>query len=315
MNDRHRCYGLAIILLIFTLILQGCGLPKPLVTKDRMTELKRHFVGHEFVFRTDWTNQLRIYKGKPTHYCFTTPHQREKCLKNAEKHKQLLTQAGTVARITDVEQQSTWYLFVEYKTEQNKTGHIIIETVHLENWAMHGPLAHAKWTDQTATVANVEDLLTRSTIRFLDKTTMDSKEVETALPAPPQQPTLTAAPTSALTPVLATVAQPAIRQFEAGVKPTRVKHGDTLKLMLNYVVESGNRETIEVTETRSLLFNGKTLPGYPKEKIDRKSSGRQTSAFRQNIPSKARPGSYTYKGEVCIPAGCTSRLVRFTIEP
>ncbi len=26
--------------------------------------------------------------------------------------------------------------------------------------------AHAKWTDQTATVANVEDLLTRSTIRF-----------------------------------------------------------------------------------------------------------------------------------------------------
>ncbi|WP_281397588.1 hypothetical protein [endosymbiont of Lamellibrachia barhami] len=28
-----------------------------------MTELKRHFVGHEFVFRTDWTNQLRIYMG------------------------------------------------------------------------------------------------------------------------------------------------------------------------------------------------------------------------------------------------------------
>ncbi len=63
MNDRHKYYGLAIILLIFTLILQGCGLPKPLVTKDRMTELKRHFVGHEFVFRTDWTNQLRIYMG------------------------------------------------------------------------------------------------------------------------------------------------------------------------------------------------------------------------------------------------------------
>ncbi len=315
MNDRHRCYGLAIILLIFTLILQGCGLPKPLVTKDRMTELKRHFVGHEFVFRTDWTNQLRIYKGKPTHYCFTTPHQHEKCLKNAEKHKQLLAQAGTVARITDVEQQSTWYLFVEYKTEQNKTGHIIIETVHLENWAMHGPLAHAKWTDQTATVANVEDLLTRSTIRFLDKTTMDSKEVETALPAPPQQPTLTAAPTSALTPALATVAQPAIRQLEAGVNPSRARHGETLKLMLDYVVESGDRETIEVTETRSLLFNGEALPGYPKERQETRSSGKHATSFRQKIPSRATPGTYTYKGEVCIQTGCTSRLVRFTIEP
>ncbi|WP_177420631.1 hypothetical protein [endosymbiont of Lamellibrachia barhami] len=69
--------------------------------------------------------------------------------------------------------------------------------------------------------------------------------METALPAPPQQPTLTAAPTSALTPALA-IAQPAIRQFETGVNPSRIRHGETLKLMLTSVVES-EPYIIEVT--------------------------------------------------------------------
>lgn len=170
-------------------------------------------------------------------------------------------------------------------------------------------------TDDIVTIAWVEDQLTHSSIKFIDSTDVEIKKLEMALPTPPPQPTLTAAPKLTHTPTPKAVTGPIIRQLEVAATPSPVRHGETLKLSLNYKLESVNPNGIEVTETRNLLFKGKTLPGYPKQKIEHKRSGQQSSTFRQRIPSKAKPGTYTYKGEICIDSGCVSRLMKFSIKP
>ncbi|MCG8039248.1 MAG: hypothetical protein JAZ19_19670 [Candidatus Thiodiazotropha taylori] len=299
-------------LFIITLLVTGCGMPGPLVTKDRMIELKNHFVGREFVFRTDWTNQLLVYKGEPTHLCLTTPHAKADCLSKSERTKKLLAAAGTLAKITDVTQHSTWRIYLAYETDQNKTGKIIIETEHLDNWAMHGPMAHAKWTNDNATPSNLEAMVSRSTIRFLAEDDIESQVVETEKVAPPKQLSLTPAVTPK--PQAEKVVRPQLRALQAVAEPARIIPGKTLRLNLDYRLETGGRESIEVTETRHLIFNGKTLPGYPKQRRELKSAGQHTSTFRQQIPSRAKPGVYTYKGEVCIDSACSSQLMRFSVE-
>ncbi|QYZ64713.1 MAG: hypothetical protein HPY30_01145 [Gammaproteobacteria bacterium (ex Lamellibrachia satsuma)] len=290
-----------LLLISLSLLLSGCA-STPLLSEKRNAELRQAFADREFVFRTDWYEYFHIYEGKTGHRAIVASKNPSRYLRRAaEDPGDYFASAGTVGHITDVQPEHTYKLHIHFSSNMGNRGFITIQRSQL--------------TDQIATAAWVEDQLTHSAIQFLDRSTMVAEEVEAALPTPPQQPTLTAAPSPTLTPALATVAKPAIRQFEAVVNPSRIRHGETLKLMLDYVVESGDRETIAVTETRSLLFNGKALPGYPKEKIDRKSSGRQTSAFRQKIPSGAKSGTYTYKGEVCIETGCVSRLIRFSIEP
>ncbi|MET0064845.1 MAG: hypothetical protein ABW076_00720 [Candidatus Thiodiazotropha sp.] len=278
-----------------------------------MIELKEHFIGREFVFRTDWTNQLVVYGGTPTHLCFTTPHQREKCLENSKKHARLLAPSGMTGRITDVSQQSTWRLFLAFESDDGHTGHLIVETLHLDNWAMHGPMAHDQWTDETTAPSDIENLLTQSTIRFLDPDISDVQAVAEEIPSPPAALTLT--PADNTTPVQADVQQSvAVRNVTVAAKPENVLPGKVIDLVIRYEVAAGMNETAEVTETRTLLFSDKTLPGYPKVRKSLQHTGIQSSTFSQKIPSRAKHGTYTYKGEVCVDDGCSSQTVRFTIN-
>ncbi|MES9991798.1 MAG: hypothetical protein ABW098_07585 [Candidatus Thiodiazotropha sp.] len=287
-----------------SLLLSACSAPPALSTK-RTSELREAFIGREFVFRTDWYEKFRIFKGKYGHEAILgtpegkTPSQVQQ--KRAGKPGELRAAAGTLAHISDIKSPQNWLLTVYFSTEKGQQGEISI-------WRLDKGI-----NDDIVTAAWLEDQLSRSTIEFLDKADVEINKIQKALPAPPPQPTLTTAPERVRSNTPKVVSGPVIKELKATASPSPVRHGETLKLILNYSLQSEDRGLVEVTETRSLLYNGKTLPGYPKQKVEHKSSGRQTSTFRQRIPPKANPGTYTYKGEVCVETGCTSRLTRFTI--
>ncbi|MCG7942462.1 MAG: hypothetical protein JAY61_05090 [Candidatus Thiodiazotropha taylori] len=295
------------LLIVFglSLLLSGCSAPPALSTK-RASELREAFVGREFVFRTDWYEKFTIHKGKYGHEAILgTPEGKEPSLvqrKRAESPGELQASAGTLAHISDVHSSQNWLLKVYFSTEKGQPGEISI-------WRFDKGIR-----DDIVTVAWLEDQLSQSTIEFLDKADLEIDQIGNSLPAPPPQPTLTAAPKRAHKNTPKVASSPMIKDLEATASPSSVRHGETLKLILNYSLVSGIEGSVEVTESRNLLFNGKTLPGYPKQKAEHKRSGSQTSIFRQKIPLKANPGTYTYKGEVCIETGCISRLTRFTIR-
>ncbi|MES9991797.1 MAG: hypothetical protein ABW098_07580 [Candidatus Thiodiazotropha sp.] len=288
----------------FSLLLSGCSTPPVLSTK-RTSDLREAFVGREFVFRTDWYEKFAILEGKHGHQAIvgipegTKPNRYHRKL--AERPGELQATAGTLAHISDIKAIKSWQLKVYFSTEKGQQGEISIRRFG------------KGINDDIVTAAWLEDQMSRSTIEFLDKAEVEIKKIQKALPAPPPQPTLTPAPERERTKAPKVVSGPVIKELKATASPSPVRHGETLKLILNYSLQSEDRGLVEVTETRSLLYNGKTLPGYPKQKVEHKSSGRQTSTFRQRIPPKANPGTYTYKGEVCVETGCTSRLTRFTI--
>lgn len=309
MNTSSRRNLIITLFIIFTLGLSGCSAPKSEISDTRIDDLKDYFIGREFVFSTDWTNQMVVYQGEPVLQCFATPHQRKKCLERAERKKKVLARAGTVAKITNVKSDSTWRIFIQYKTEQDTAGNIFLVTDHLENWAMHGPMAHAKWTDQNSTIPKIEELLTRSTIKFLDMAA-ETDEIPVTLTAPVDQPKLS--PVETLQSNSPQVSE--IQNLSADVEPSLVKQGDTIRLLLNYDLISAGDSPTAITELRDLLHNGQSLPGYPKQRSGQLTSSHQNSAFRQQIPTKAKPGTYTYKAEVCIETGCISKLINFMIE-
>ena len=83
--------------------------------------------------------------------------------------------------------------------------------------------------------------------------------------------------------------------------------------MLEYVVETpGNM--VETVENRILTFDGTTLPTYPV--VDRLMRGDDlfTSSYHQPLPVSARPGTYTFEGEVCVASDCISRTATFRIN-
>ncbi|MCG8017410.1 MAG: hypothetical protein JAY97_14450 [Candidatus Thiodiazotropha sp. 'RUGA'] len=295
------------LLLVFalSLLLSGCS-TTPVLSTKRTSELHEALIGREFVFRTDWYEKYTIYKGEYGHEAIlSTPEGKKPShvqLKRAERPGELQAIAGTLAHISDIKSTQYWLLKVYFSTEKGQQGEISIWQL---DKGIHDDIVTAAW---------LEDQLSHSAIKFLDKADMEIDEIKKALPTPPLQPTLTAAPKRVHTSAPKVASGPVINDLEATASPSPVRHGETLKLILNYSLQSGGSDSVEVTETRNLLYNGKTLPGYPKQRVEHKHSGPQTSIFRQRIPPKANPGTYTYKGEVCIETGCISRLTRFTIS-
>ncbi|QYZ64712.1 MAG: hypothetical protein HPY30_01140 [Gammaproteobacteria bacterium (ex Lamellibrachia satsuma)] len=303
--------AITLTLTIFVLVLSGCSAPSIKLTDGHVENLKEAFVGREFVFRTDWHHGMVIYKGKPMGNFYATMHNQTSMVKK-RKHQlgDLVSRGGDTATFINIAPSYNYRLFLTFKSSQGDAGSIIIMSPNKDSW---GSEYYEDMTDSMATVPWVENQLTNATIKFLDKTETDAAEIPAVLPAPPMQPKLT--PTTPTVPTPVQMTEPSISRLSVTATPSRVRHGEVLKLQLDYTIDAADGKPVQVTESRNLVFNSKALPGYPKERQETRGNGRHSTNFRQKIPSKAQPGSYTYKGEVCIPAGCTSRLVRFSIEP
>ncbi|MBA1444870.1 MAG: hypothetical protein M3H12_14700 [Chromatiales bacterium] len=315
LSDRYgfqRSFLSAMALILSGLLLSACGAgaPKIKLTNGHMDKLRLAFVGREFVFRTDWHSKMVIYKGKPVHWYATHYNQSSHDKKEQQKLGKFQARGGDIATFTDARPWTHHALALYFKNQQGNRGILRISTPNKDSW---GSEFYEDMTNQVATVAWVEDQLTNATIKFLDKTETDAAEIPAVLPAPPMQPKLT--PTTPAVPTPVQMAEPSISRLTVTATPSRVRHGEVLKLQLDYTVDTAGGQPVQVTESRNLVFNNKALPGYPKERQETRGSGKHATSFRQKIPSRATPGTYTYKGEVCIPAGCSSRLVRFTIEP
>ncbi|MET0064913.1 MAG: hypothetical protein ABW076_01065 [Candidatus Thiodiazotropha sp.] len=295
-----------VLVICFSMFLAGCLTP-PVLSQKRTSELQEAFIGREFVFRTDWYDEYAVYEGRHGHRSLVTEKDgvsssaKKYHMKLAENPGKQLAAAGTIAHISDIKAVENWKLNVYFSTEKGQQGEISIRRF---GKGIHDEIVTAEW---------VEDQLSQSTVQFLDKADEEIKKIQATLPEPPPQPTLTSAPVPAHIHTQPNVSEPVIKDLEATALPTPVRHGEILKLTLIYSLQSGGSVPIETTETRSLLYNGKTLPGYPKRKIEIRHSGQHSSIFHQRIPVKARPGTYTYKGEVCIETGCNSRTTRFII--
>ncbi len=314
LSDRRgfqRGFLNAMALILSGLLLSACGSSPVKLTNGHVENLKHEFVGREFVFRTDWHHGMVVYKREPKNNWYDTMYNQSAQVKRDKlKLGELAARSGDVATFTSITPKYSYFLSLKFKTELDKEGYISILTPNKESW---GSEFYEDMTDQVATVAWVEDQLTNATIKFLDKTETDAAEIPAVLPAPPMQPKLT--PTTSAVPTPVQMAEPSISRLTVTATPSRVRHGEVLKLQLDYTIDTADGEPVQVTESRNLVFNSKALPGYPKERQETRGYGRHSTSFRQKIPSKAQPGTYTYKGEVCIQTGCTSRLVRFAIEP
>lgn len=288
------------VLLAIALLLTSCGGNQAVFTDSHLLKLQESFVGREFVFRTDWYEKFVIHQGSPKHIslAFAGKNPSNYVKNAAQRYGDFEAPAGTVARITDVRPESSYKLLLSYTTQQGNKGQI--------------PLMRFHYTQHSASIAWIEQQLTRETISFIVNPDEVEKQMQMALPAPPPEPVLTKPPVSPQN----LNREPSLSRLGVQAVPETIRPAETLKLELDYTLDAGGLEGVQVTETRTLFFRDKTLPGYPKNRTVLRDGGRHTTSFRQKIPSKAPAGTYTYLGEVCIPeAGCVSRKVRFTIVP
>ena len=92
-----------------------------------------------------------------------------------------------------------------------------------------------------------------------------------------------------------------------------VRRGDSIDLLLDYVVSAPAGGTARVDEIRTLSFGGALLPGYPNTATLQRAAGRFSSRLPQQIPGAASPGAYEYRGEVCVEGECVSRRATFQV--
>ncbi|MBV2121171.1 MAG: hypothetical protein KUF74_06930 [Candidatus Thiodiazotropha sp. (ex Ctena orbiculata)] len=267
------------------------------------------FVGREFVFRTNWHKGMMIYQRKPINNWFASMHNQTKQVKR-EKHKlgELIASGGEVATITSVEPLYNYRLYLGFKTNKGRYGHLVILSENNKSWSSE---FYKDMTDEMATVTWVENQLTNRAIQFFDAQEKSSQAVVAEVKAPTEQMQLSPPPAQRQQrPEI-----PSITQLRVDAQPERVKPGETVSLLLNYRIGPANAKSIEVTEVRNLSFKGNTILRYPKQQTKSLSAGSHGSNYRQKIPAAAKPGRYSYRGEVCISNSCSSQSVTFTVSP
>jgi len=97
--------------------------------------------------------------------------------------------------------------------------------------------------------------------------------------------------------------------------PDRVRHGESVELILRYDVLGPSDDPVEVSQSWTLLLDGQPLPTYPTERRIARSRGSHEAALQQVIPSNAPAGLYKLKGEVCVLEDCSTRTTTFEILP
>ena len=279
------------------------------MSDQNASRLREAFVGREFVFRADWHQGMMVYQGEPVNNWSATFYNQTEMVKR-DKHKLgvLIASGGEVATITTVEPVYSYRLYLGFKTESGKSGYLIICSQNNNSW---GTEFYQEMTDELVTVPWVEKQLTNRTIRFFSDDERKASAAVKAISAPTEQLQLTAPPSARR----AIAAVPAIVDLRVEATPNYVRPGGSVSLSLAYQIGPSEQQTIEVSEVRYLTFEGKNIPHYPKRQSKSLSAGDHHSNYRQVVPPGAKPGLYSYRGEVCIQNNCSSQSVAFTVGP
>ena len=315
-----------------SLFLGGCGAPKPvgrqMVTDDggnvansvalspqRIAEIRQAFVGRTFVFKEDWYEYAVIDSDPLGGFSDPTPITTFRPWMENNNYRVIAASAGTVAKIVGSRLYRDGITFI-CETEPGNNAYISI--INYRPWTLpfgsrntDKRVQRSALDDDRITVPWIERNLTFHTVEFIE----NLPEVPTeklALPAPPQEPTLTPPPSGG---TFSSALVPSIGMLDIQADPPLVRNNQVLNLVLNYEVQTAGRPSVSVTETMTLLLDGKTLPSYPKTNTESRSTGRHTTSFQQRIPPRARAGTYVYQGEVCIADDCISRSKKFQVVP
>jgi hypothetical protein len=310
--------------------LGGCGAPQPLgrqvmiddggnagssdLSAERIAELRQAFIGRTFVFKEDWYEYAHIDSDPLGGFSDPAPITNFSEYAESRGYRRKVASAGTAAKITGMR---TFYEALAFicETESGEKAYIYIFnyrpwTIFFGHRNTGAKVQRQKLDDDRITVAWIERNLTYHTMEFVENLP-EVPAADLALPAPPQQPALTPAPMGAGSAATA----PSIGRFAIQADPPLVHNNQMLQLVLDYEVQSAGRGSVPVTETRTLLLDGKTLPNYPKITSEARGNGRHTTSFQQLIPPRARAGTYVYQGEVCIADDCVSRSKKFQVAP
>ncbi len=299
---RRAAFGPWMPLLLVLYLLTGCSVSEVKLSPARSEALTSRFVGREFVFRTDWYQGMWIYRGRQVNNkAATYYHETKSVVQAREQRGPLVAQAGDVATFTRLQTVGCCNIALHFKTESGRESFIILGTPNVEN--LLGEF-YEDMTDAVATDAWVEEQLTRETVSWIDPAKrMKATAVE--LPAPPKQLVLKPAPPK----------DPVIETVTVKANPQRVARGQVLNLSIDYTLQAPAAAQVAVSETFTLLNQGKPLPSFPRTRKEQRGAGDHTVQFRLTIPGGAAQGSYTYQGEICIDSGCVSRKMAFEVTP
>ena len=324
-------WSLLMSFICFSIFLGGCGAPRPIgrqvvvddggnvsdyvkLSTERISEIRKAFIGRSFVFKEDWY-EYAVIDSDPLGG-FSDPVPITNFSESIERrgYRKKSASTGMVAKIVGIRMYYNTITFI-CETESGENAYISI-------------LNHRPWTiffgsrntdkqvqrkaikDDLITVSWIERNLTYNTAEFIGDLP-EVPDVDLVLPAPPQQPMLTPAPAG----TFSSEAVPAISQLDIQADPPLVHNNQVLNLILDYSVETAGRPSVLVTETRILLLDGNVLPGYPQTSTESRSKGRYANSYRQSIPPRAKAGTYIYEGKVCVAGDCISRSRKFQVVP
>jgi hypothetical protein len=108
--------------------------------------------------------------------------------------------------------------------------------------------------------------------------------------------------------------RPTVLDLRVEARPSSIRLGDKVELILRYRVAAPGAGPIRVTEERVLSFGGTPLPGYPNRVASDRSPGVVETSLPQLVPAGASPGNYELRGEVCVEGDCISRRMAIQVR-
>lgn len=274
------------------------------LSATRINEIRGSFVGRVFVLKEDWYEYAYIDSDPVGGFGESPPRtDLPRWLKNSE-YMRRVAPAGTVARIAGTN--TSLWAFISFIC-QTKTGEeFYIPILGRRPWTIFfgmrnkGELVQRnRFDDDLATIPWIERMLTYNTVEFV------ADAPETGRPTSP----------AVTGPARTEPAKPTVPKLNVAAVPNRLRIGDTVQLQLDFQVSGAGSQPVQVSEERTLYFNGRILPSYPKKSEAQRVSGDYKTATQQVIPNGAQPGDYEFKGEVCVLSGCISSKTTFSVLP
>ncbi len=285
------------------------------LSREAIHSLRAAFLGREFVIRINWSANHIVHDGQVKHESetYASASAQRKASKRGIEYGALVSPAGEVSTITGMNFMHPHDVYLHFRTSRGSIGSLVVRS------EIRGKSTFKKWEDNLLTPQWLEAQLTNQSLRFLKASKpLNTQAVAATLPQAQSGLRLSSNPfggTTASEPEIRRVSQFPLYldALSVRVEPPRVQKGQYVRLIIDYEIAGEGNGGVEAIESRYLSFNDNSLPGYPVVKAFERSIGPNESVYRQRIPSSARSGSYTFKGEVVVNGESISRIVQFTV--
>ncbi len=306
-------------MLLILLLISSCGPARPQrifddggvptssskLSAERLNEIRTAFTGKAFVLRENWYEYAYI-DSDPVGGFGESPPKTDIPAGIKERSLKLIAPAGTVAEITGMNATRAGYLIFIAQSESGKEFYIQIKgrrpaTIMFGSRNKSRLVSRNRFNDKMATVPWIERMLTYNTVEFIGQ------------PPPPPESAVQPKTPAAEMPVAA--GPPTIVSLIINAAPDKQKIGHPVDLIMVFEVTAPTDMEVPVSEKRTLFFHDRPLPSYPLNSNKNRRSGKFRTITKQVIPKIAKPGTYFFKGEVCVKNDCISRQVSFDIIP